>query len=250
MLRFILPAALWLLVSGQTLASTPSALAVANDLYLLIAETSMVSADQEPDLHAARAKEVLRRLEDSMPPAIAAIAGQDSERAAELKSQWNDLRSAYAGTPFMAAFREQTYDINLSGRYTTGASVLLAALDPVATTETARSPVQALKWRALKTIVSYLQITTGIVGGTAFSANDQDNDLPAGVAAVDKGLDELKRKYAGKPQATTLQGAISRWQFIKPTLLKSSGQSTPYIVYMHGLKVVQSLDQLEVATSP
>lgn len=236
--------ALLLLVAPGARAADTSVLTVTTDLYLLIAETTMVTAEQEPDTHAARAKTVLQRLDASLPAAIATVAGSDADTLADLKMQWTELKSAYEGRTFGIAFRENSYDTNLTARYTSGSTALLAALDKAATAEAERSPVQALRLRTLKTISAYLQTSTGIVGGTSFSANDADNDIPGGVAAVDKGLAQLKTRYAGKPEAAVLKGAAARWQFLRPTLLKAGGQSTPYIVYMHGLKVVQALDEL------
>lgn len=236
-----------LLVSGQVAAATPSALSAATDLYLLIAETTMVTANHEPDTHAAKAKEILRRLDSAMPPVIATVAGESSGRATELQSQWAGVRSAYDRTPFMAAFYEKNYDYNANSHYDVEIAALLQALDPVATAEAAQSSVKAVNWKTLKTVVIYLQVATNLTGGNRFSASDEDNDLPTAVAEVDRRLAELKLQYAGKPPAATLQTAISRWEFIKPALLKPSGQSAPYIVYMHGLKVVQLLDQLEAA---
>ncbi|MFZ5723494.1 MAG: hypothetical protein ACOY33_07515 [Pseudomonadota bacterium] len=240
----LLGACLLVAAAGSAHASALHAL---SDLYVLIAETSMITADQEPDAHAARAQETQRRLDGTLPPAVQALAGDDPQREAELLGQWQEVKNAYAGKPFAVAFRENSYDIAATARYTSGANALLQALDPAATAEAKQSPVSTVRLRALKTIVSYLQISTGIVGGTAFSANDADNDIPAGVAAVDKGLAELQQQYQGKPEMAALQRARTRWQFLRPTLLKTSGQSTPYIVYAHGLKVVAALAELDPA---
>lgn len=233
-----------LLATGTASAADASPLAVASDLYTLIAETTMVIADQDANTHADKARELLARLDGTLPAAIAAVAGNDAEHAAELKSQWEDLKSAYDGEPFAVAFREKTYDTNLTARYTSGSDALLMALDSTASAEAAKSPVQDVRLRALKTISSYMLVSTGIVGGTSMSANDKDNDLPSGVAAVDKGLADLKARYAGKPEAAVLKDASTRWQFLRPTFLKTSGQSTPYIVYVHGLGMVHALDKL------
>lgn len=231
-------------IAAPVLATDNSALTVSTDLYTLIAETSMVTADQEPDIHAAKAKEVLDRLRVSVPVALAATV-KDPGQKGELDAQWQDLLSAYAPTPFGSAFRENSYDTNLTARYSSGAGAVLLALEAEANAQAAKSPLTQVRLRAMKTLSSYLQLSTGIVGGTSFSANDTDNDIPSGVAAVDKGLAELKKQYAGKPEAAALQRAASRWQFLRPTLLKSSGQSTPFIVYTHGQAMVQALAQLE-----
>lgn len=247
--RFVMSllAPLLLMVSSHVAAATPSALSVATDLYLLIAETTMVTAGHEPDAHAAKAKEILRRLDSALPPVISTVSGQSTERATELQTHWDAVRNTYDREPFMAAFREQNYDYNANAHYDIEIAALLEALDPVATAEAAQSSVQALKWKTLKTVVIYLQVATNLTGGNRFSASDENNDLPTAVAAVDKRLSELKQKFPGKPSAATLNAAIMRWQFIKPALLKSTGQSAPYIVYTHGLKVVQTLDELETA---
>lgn len=243
-LRTVL-AGLLLLTSAAAQAAGPAAtaLSVSTDLYMLIAETTMVTADQQPDEHAGRAKDILSRLQTSVPGVLSGL--KDRAQADELKAQWEELLTAYEGKPFMVAFRESTYDTSLTARYTAGSGALLMALDEAATREAGATPVKRVQFRALKTLSAYLLLSTGIVGGTAFSANDKDNDIPSGVAAVDKGLAELKQQLAGKPEAATLQRAATRWQFLRPTLLKTSGQSTPYIVYTHGLSVVQTLAQLE-----
>ena len=231
------------LIAAPAMAADTSALAVTTDLHALIAETTLVTADQDPDLHADRAKVALDRLRVSVPAALATVI-KDPAQKGELDAQWADLLTAYEGTPFAVAFRENSYDTNLTARYSSGAGSILLALEPAATAQTAKSPVAQVRLRVMKTLSAYLQLSTGIVGGTSFSANE-DNDIPAGVAAVDKGLTALKKQYAGKPEAATLQRAISRWQFLRPTMLKSSGQSTPFIVYTHGQAVVQALTQLE-----
>lgn len=240
----VLMAGLGLAAAQAAAATDTSALAVSSDLHALIAETTLVTADQEPDLHADRAKTVLERLRVSVPAALAAVV-KDPGQKSELEAQWADLLTAYEGTPFAVAFRENSYDTNLTARYSAGSGSILLALEPAAAAQAAKSPVAQVRLRAMKTLSSYLQLSTGIVGGTSFSANDEENDIPSGVAAVDKGLAALKKQYAGKPEAATLQRAISRWQFLRPTLLKSSGQSTPFIVYTHGQAVVQALAQLE-----
>lgn len=247
--RFVMPflASLLLMVSSHVAAATPSALSVATDLYLLIAETTMVTADHEPDTHAAKAREILRRLDSALPTVMSTVAGQSAERATELQMHWGVVRRAYGREPFMDAFREQNYDYNENSHYDVAIAALLGALDPVATAEAAQFSVKALKWKTLKTVVIYLQMATNLTGGNRFSASDENNDLPKAVAVVDKRLSEMKRQFAGKPSEATLNAAILRWQFIKPALLKSTGQSAPYIVYTQGLKVVQTLDQLETA---
>lgn len=245
--RVITPFLVLLLVSGQVVAATPSVLSAATDLYLLIAETTMVTANDEPDAHAAKAKEILRRLDSEMPPVIAKVAGESTGLTTELQDQWDAVRRTYDRTPFMAAFYENNYDYNANAHYDIEIAALLEAMDPAATAEAAQSKVKALNWKTLKTVVIYLQVATNLTGGNRLSASDENNDLPAAVADVDRRLGELKLQYAGKPQAATLQSAISRWQFIRPVLLRSTGESAPYIVYMHGLKVGQILDQLEPA---
>lgn len=232
------------LIAATAPAADNSALTVTTDLHALIAEMTLVMADQEPDLHADKASTALDRLRVSVPAALTAFGPKDPGQLAELNDQWQDLLSAFEGAPFAAAFRENSYDTNLTARYTSGTGSVLTALAPAAAAQAAKSPAAQVRLRAMRTLSSYLQMSTGIVGGTSFSANE-DNDIPAGVAAVDKGLAALKQQYAGKPEAATLQRAISRWQFLRPTLLKSSGQSTPYIVYTHGQAVVQALAQLE-----
>lgn len=221
-----------------------SALAVSGDIYTLIAETTMVSIEVDPAGHAARARDVLTRLETTLPPVIAAIAGNDAARAADLAENWEDLRSAYEGERFAIAFREKTYDMNMVAHYTTGSVGLLTALDPAAELEVANAPEQQLRLRILKTITSYLKTSTGIVGGNSQSANDLDNDVPTGVAAVDRGLAQLQAKYAGTPKEKALRGEMARWSFLRPALLTARNQSAPFIVYTHGLQIAQALDEL------
>ena len=250
MLRHLLLALAALpLAAGNALAADASPLAVATDIYALVAETTMVSVEVDPDKHAAMAVKILQRLDTTVPVAITAIADNDAARAADLTMNWEDMKSAYQGESFAIAFRENSYDTNLTARYMSGSDALLMAFDPAATKAAANSPEQQVRLRVLKTITSYLKTSTGIVGGTSQSANDLDNDVPAGVAAVDKGLAELKQKYAGKPQAAALKATTARWSFLRPALLKSSNQSTPFIVYTHGVGVARSLDELAGAAA-
>jgi hypothetical protein len=224
-------------------AGTP--LSVTDDIYLLVAETTMIMIEMDPAKHASLAREIMQRLKSAVPAAIATVAGNDAALAAELNMQWADLQSAYQGESFGIAFRENSYDTNLTAHYTSGSGALLMAFSDAATAEAAKSTVQKTRLRVLQTVVSYLQVSTGIVGGTSFSANDTDSDIPAGVAAVDKGLAELKAKFSGKPHADTLKTASSRWAFLRPALLNPSNQAAPYAVYTHGLGVASLLEQLE-----
>ena len=66
--------------------------------------------------------------DDAYRDLLGQVTGSDKVRTEELAARWEDLKSAYGGEPFAVAFREASYDTNLTARYTAGVDNRTGAL--------------------------------------------------------------------------------------------------------------------------
>lgn len=95
-------------------------------------------------------------------------------------------------------------------------------------------------WISLDRLIStYVELNADIFGAQFRTIDDQDNDIGALVKMVDQNLMKLTQDSSLKKHE--LKSLERKWKFIRPVMIDSDQQALPYIVLVHGRRMIEML---------
>lgn len=228
--------------AAQAPANAPAAMETLVLLQRIGMDVALMEYDEANPEYRASVRGSMQAIEAPMAAVLAELAKAGAE-AAEAPALWKTAREAVLGGPGVGKGLLVTgYDAKVNSDFISSARALAEMIEKAWAFDQTATPEQRAWLLASKIVSNYTQVAAAAFGSYTYSANDDESDFPALVARLDKLLAQLAKQHAGNAdEALRLRKLTSKWQFIKPTILKVGNQSTPFIVYKHGLDIVAAL---------
>lgn len=213
-------------------------------LALVFMDGIMVVYDESSTEYRNRTREGLEQTESVVSAVIADVSGRDKAAGAGLQEAWDQVRGSMLGGGDFGEGQLQTgYDAKVHADFDTNMQHLRAEVERLYGLREKRATLgirtQVL---AANVISSYVKVAGAPFGAYTDSYNTEGADVESQVRELDALLGELRtRVKADKEKSGQLAGLLAKWQFIRTSILKSSTQSTPFIVYKHGGDIIRGL---------
>lgn len=247
LLKHLLPALLILLLPVSALAvDRAAAVAALVDIQRLDIDTIMMMYDESDRATNEKVRNRLKTLDGSLAPVLAEISKTDAAAGTAATEAWQKVHLALEGDSQSQGMLKVGYDARAFAEMRTGFGDLTGAVNKQYKLTGGSAEEQALL-QATRVVAVYIR-TAGSPFGSYSDTNDAsiEEDLSQMTAKLDAMIAGLRSKYGKDPKhAAALRRISSKWGFIRGTILKYTQQSTPTIVYRHGIDMIEQLATLK-----
>lgn len=245
--RHLLPVLLLLLPVSALAVERAAAVAAFVDIQRLDIDTIMMLYDESDRATNEKVRTRLKALDGALPPLLADLSKSEAASGVAATEAWQKIHLALEGDKQSAGMLKVGYDARAFAEMRSGFGDLQGVLKKQYGIGSGGSAEEQALLQASRVVSVYIR-TAGSPFGSYSDNNDSsiEEDLSQMTAKMDGMMAGLRDKHGKNPQqAATLKKISSKWAFIRGTILKYTQQSTPTIVYKHGIDMIEQLATLK-----
>ncbi|MFZ5756185.1 MAG: hypothetical protein ACOY3X_04745 [Pseudomonadota bacterium] len=239
--------ALLALLPGSALAvDRAGATAVMVELQRLDIDTTMMLYDESDRAVNATLRERIKTLDAALAPVLADMKADTATGNAPAEA-WRLVRLSLEGDRQNKGMLAIGYDARAYAELRTSLGELQNAVDRHYQLGSGKGTEEQALLLAARVMAVYIR-TAGSPFGSFSDNNDQsiEDDLAKMSTRLDGMINTLRDKYSKDPKkAEAIKRVVTKWGFIRGTILKYTQQSTPTIVYRHGTDIIEQLAALK-----
>lgn len=207
-------------------------------------ETFMMLYDESDRAQVQRVRQQLTTVSTLLVPLLPTLPA--TEAVMGNAEAWQVVQTSIVGDRRAHGMIDTGYDARTLAELRTAVPTLQRAIHQAYALDKPVSPEEAALLQASELFAVYIRGAASPLGN--FSDNNDESggeDLATMVADFDRQLAALRARHAQDPQASTVLNQVQmKWQFLRGTILRHAQQSTPAIVYRHGMDIVDRLRTL------